>query len=40
MTWIRIRNHFDPGPHSPKKLDPNPHKVNVDPKHCLYIVYV
>jgi hypothetical protein len=23
----------DPDPHSPKKLDPEPHKVNADPKH-------
>jgi hypothetical protein len=25
----------DPGPHSPKKLVPDPHKVNADPKHWL-----
>jgi hypothetical protein len=25
----------DPDPHSPKKLDPDPHKVNADPKRCL-----
>jgi hypothetical protein len=23
----------DPVPHSPKKLDPDPHKVDADPKH-------
>jgi hypothetical protein len=25
--------------HSPKKLDPDPHKVNADPKHCWYPLF-
>jgi hypothetical protein len=25
---------LDPYLRSPKKLDPDPHKVNADPKHC------
>jgi hypothetical protein len=40
MTLIRIRtdmhsfSKLDPYPHSLKKPDPGPYKVNVDPKHC------
>jgi hypothetical protein len=30
LTYTGIQ---DPDPHSPKKLDPDPHKVNADPKH-------
>jgi hypothetical protein len=26
---------LDPDLLSPKKLDPDPHKVNADPKHCM-----
>jgi hypothetical protein len=29
----------DPDPHWPKKLDPVPHKVNADPKHCFSIIF-
>jgi hypothetical protein len=25
-------------PHSFEKLDPDPHKVNADPKHCLEVL--
>jgi hypothetical protein len=28
------KSEQDPDPHLFKKLDPEPHKVNVDPKHC------
>jgi hypothetical protein len=28
---------LDPDPNSPKKLDPDLHKVNADPKHRLYV---
>jgi hypothetical protein len=30
---------LDPDSYSPKKLDPDPHKVNADPKHWLEHVY-
>jgi hypothetical protein len=30
-AWIRIRMD----PHSLKNLDPDPQKVNAEPKHCL-----
>jgi hypothetical protein len=28
---------MDPDPHLLKKLDPDPHKVNADPKHITHI---
>jgi hypothetical protein len=34
QSWIRILNIQDPDPHSFSKLDPVPHRVNADPKHC------
>jgi hypothetical protein len=44
MTWVRIRIRIDP--HSFLKVDPDPYKVNADPKHCskpvtqLYTVFI
>jgi hypothetical protein len=40
LTWIRMCldphsfSKLVPGLHSLKKLDPDPHKVNADRKHC------
>jgi hypothetical protein len=31
---------LDTDPDSPKKLDPDLHKVNADPKHCLYYIII
>jgi hypothetical protein len=33
LPFLTCTGNQDPDPHSPKKLDTDPHKVNPDPKH-------